>query len=237
MAVAGSATTRGVSARPRVGASSRGFPIGGESAAVHSPAPAGLSPKLRGEASELADRKDLGDTGSQSPSAGSHPLDAGDPAVGVTDTHSPSRSGVVGGSARLAFAGRTGLHHSDAGLALGVPDPPGVPGLFTHSPSLIADAGAEPGGGLDPPPRASLGFGRTTWSRTLGDGVGPRWSRYPRPISRGEPVTPFAPSETEAVVWLRNRVPSPVGAGRPGSATAAGRSLLTVRNGGGGVAA
>jgi hypothetical protein len=42
---------------------------------------------------------------------------------------------------RLVFAGRTGLHHSDAGLALGVPGPLGDPGLCTHSPSLIAAAG------------------------------------------------------------------------------------------------
>ena len=78
---------------------------------------------------------DSGDAGSHSPSAGSQPLDAGDPAAGGTDTHSPSRSGVAESPTHLAFAGRTGLHHSDAGLALG------VPGLFTHSPSLIAAAG------------------------------------------------------------------------------------------------
>ena len=163
VAVAGSATTRGVSERPHVGASARGLPTGVDSAAAQ------LSPQLRGEARDPADRVDPGDAGSHSPSAGSQPLDAGDPpaseimdsgeagshspsagsppldagdpAVGGTGTHLPSRSGVAGSPTRLVFAGRAGLHHSDAGLALGVPGPLGDPGLFTHSPSLIAAAG------------------------------------------------------------------------------------------------
>ena len=127
---------------------------------------------------------------------------------------------------RTAFPSTGGVVNSAAAVRLDRPE-----GLRrTSAPSPVG------AGGLDPPPRASLGFGRTTWSRTLGDGVGPRWSRIPTDPPWGTGHSLRAVRDGGGGVATHPRA-VPVGAGRPGSATAAGRSLLTVRNGGGGVAA